>query len=195
MSTTPRWSLPYPAGTDIPDGPSQIEALALALDGVAMDDQGLLSGRPVSTSGSPGKKGRYYYATDEGILYRDTGTSWTTVGFIADGSVTPAKLGPQVTNAQTGTTYTLVLGDLNEIVEIANSAAITLTVPPNSSVAFPVGATITVVQTGAGQITVAPGAGVTVNATPGLKMNGQWSVATLLKRATDTWLLFGNVTA
>jgi opacity protein-like surface antigen len=71
----------------------------------------------------------------------------------------------------------------------------TLTVPPNSSVAFPIGSQINILQTGAGQTTVTAGAGVTINATPGLKMRAQWSYATLIKRATDTWVLVGDISA
>jgi hypothetical protein len=98
------------------------------------------------------------------------------------------------TNAQTGTSYTPVIGDANNIIELSNAAAITLTLPLNSSVAYPVGTTITLIQTGAGQVTVANG-GTTLNGSPGLKLNGQWAAATLLKRATDTWFIFGNLTA
>jgi hypothetical protein len=53
--------------------------LALDLDDVAKDDQGVLANRPVSTGGSPGKFGRYYWATDTLELYRDFGTGWTKV--------------------------------------------------------------------------------------------------------------------
>jgi hypothetical protein len=102
---------------------------------------------------------------------------------------------PTATNAQSGTTYTLVLGDAGKIVEIANSSAITLTIPTNASVAFPVGTQITILQTGAGQITVADPSGGTLNATPGKKLRAQWSSATLLKRATDTWVLIGDLVA
>lgn len=80
MPSTSRWALPYPASTDPPAGHSQIQALAEALDDVAKDDSGLLSARPTSTPGSPGKAGRYYYATDQKVLYRDTGTSWVVIG-------------------------------------------------------------------------------------------------------------------
>ena len=73
-----------------------------------------------------------------------------------------------------------------------NASANTLTVPPNSSVAFPVGTSLLVVQTGAGQTTIAAGSGVTINSTPGLKLRDRWSAATLVKRATDTWLLIGD---
>ena len=100
------------------------------------------------------------------------------------------------TNEQTGTAYTLVLADSGKIVETNNASANTLTVPPNSSVAFPVGVQITVLQTGAGQTTVVAGSGVTVNSADGnLKITGQWSAATLLKRATDTWVAIGDLSA
>lgn len=100
------------------------------------------------------------------------------------------------TNAQSGTTYTLVLSDANNtMVELSNAAAITLTVPLNSSVAWPVGSQINLLQTGAGQVTVVGAAGVTVNATPGLKLRAQYSGATLIKRATDGWVLVGDVSA
>ena len=98
-------------------------------------------------------------------------------------------------NAQTGTTYTLVLTDKDKLVELSNASAITLTVPTNASVAFPVGAEVNLLQTGAGQVTVAGAGGVTVNATPGLKLRAQWSGATLVKRATDTWVLLGDLSA
>lgn len=96
------------------------------------------------------------------------------------------------TNAQTAS-YTLVLADDGKIVEISNASANTLTVPPNSSVAFPIGTQITILQTGAGQTTLTAGAGVTINATPGLKLRAQWSSVTLIKRGTDTWVALGDL--
>lgn len=99
------------------------------------------------------------------------------------------------TNAQTGTTYTTVLADQGKMVELSNASAITLTVPTNASVAYPTGTQINLLQTGAGQVTVAGAGGVTVNATPGLKLRAQWSSATLLKRGTDTWVLLGDLSA
>jgi hypothetical protein len=97
-------------------------------------------------------------------------------------------------NPQTAS-YTLVLGDSAKQVEMNVASANTLTVPPNSSVAFPVGTTILVVQIGAGQTTLTAGSGVTINSTPGLKLRTQWSTSTLVKRATDTWLAFGDLSA
>ncbi len=101
----------------------------------------------------------------------------------------------QALNAQTGTSYTLVLTDHTKLITLSNASAITLTVPPNSSVAFAIGSVIDLAQIGAGQVTVAQGSGVTVNSTPGLKIRAQYSGATLRKTGTDTWLLFGDLTA
>jgi len=99
-------------------------------------------------------------------------------------------------NEQTGTTYTLALADGGKVVEMNNASANTLTVPPNSSVAFPVGSQILVLQTGAGQTTLAAGAGVTVNSKDGnLKLSAQWCAATLIKRATDVWVVVGDLSA
>jgi hypothetical protein len=98
-----------------------------------------------------------------------------------------------VQNAQTGN-YTLVLSDRNKMIEMNVGSGNTLTVPTNASVAFPVGTQIVILQTGAGQTTVS-GGGVTINGTPGTKLRAQWSSATLIKRATDTWVLTGDLSA
>lgn len=99
-------------------------------------------------------------------------------------------------NAQTAN-YTLVLTDADsKFVRMNVASANTLTVPPNSSVAFPVGTQINFSQAGAGQVTVTPGAGVTINsADSGLKTRVQYSVGGLIKVATDTWTAFGDLTA
>lgn len=98
-------------------------------------------------------------------------------------------------NTQTGTTYTLVLADAGKFVTMDNASASTLTVPPNSSVAFPVGSRIEGAQLGAGQVTLTPGAGVTINGDPGLKVAAQYGVFGLIKVATDTWLAYGRLSA
>ena len=98
------------------------------------------------------------------------------------------------TSAQTAS-YTLVLADNGKLVEISNASANNLTVPLNSSVAFPIGSQINILQTGAGQTTIVATGGVTVNGTPGLKLRAQWSAATLIKRGTDTWVAVGDLSA
>ena len=99
-----------------------------------------------------------------------------------------------VTTTTSGTNYTLALTDDGKVVEMSGGG--TLVVPTNASVAFPIGTQITILQTGASQVTV-DGAtvGVTLNGTPGLKLRAQWSSATLLKRGTDSWVLMGDLSA
>ena len=108
----------------------------------------------------------------------------------ATGSTGPFGDPTLVINNQAGS-YTLVLGDASKLVEMSGGG--TLTVPLNGSVAFPLGTQISILQTGASQVTVAGTGGVTVNGTPGLKLRAQWSSATLIKRIGDTWVLVGDL--
>ena len=99
-----------------------------------------------------------------------------------------------VVTTQAGTSYTPVLGDANSRIRFTNGAAITLTIPPNASVAFPVGTTIEFVQAGAGVLGVSAGAGVTVNSNGSLfHTNGQYAVAELTQDAANVWTLCGNL--
>ena len=92
--------------------------------------------------------------------------------------------------------YTLsALTERDDLIEVANASATTITIPLNSAVAFPIGTSIDILQTSTGQVTIAGTAGVTVNATPGLKLRTQWSSCTLFKRAENTWVVFGDLTA
>jgi hypothetical protein len=106
-----------------------------------------------------------------------------------------AKANSLVTIDAETASYTLILANQDQMVEMNVGSGNTLTVPENSSVAFPIGTRIHVVQTGSGQTTITPAGGVTVNGTPGLKTRAQWSAVTLVKRATDTWVAFGDLTA
>ena len=91
------------------------------------------------------------------------------------------------------TSYTLLLTDASKMIELSNGGS--LTIPPESSVNFPVGTQVIVVQTGTSQVTIAPGSGVTVNGTPGLKLRSQWSSATIVKRSSNTWIALGDLVA
>lgn len=150
----------------------------------------------------------------------DIADSAVTTAKIGTGAVTSAKIQTSVSlttpiiGAATGTSlnvtgniiahaaptpivgaYTLQLTDDGKYIEKNDSSGVTVTIPLNSSVAFPVGTQIVVIQTGAGQTTFAGAAGVTVNATPGLKLRAQWSSCVLLKRGTDSWVLLGDLAA
>jgi len=94
-------------------------------------------------------------------------------------------------NARTAS-YTLVLSDDGKLVEMGVASANTLTIPPNADVAFPVGTSIDILQTGAGKTQIVAGSGVTANSANGLYLRAQWSAVTLIKRATNTWVVFGD---
>ena len=99
-------------------------------------------------------------------------------------------------NAQTGTTYTTVLSDDGKLITCSNAASISVTVPPNSSVAFGIGTQLNIAQLGAGQTTIVAGAGVTLNSEGAkLKLKGQYAVATCVKTDTNTWFVVGNLSA
>lgn len=94
--------------------------------------------------------------------------------------------------------YTLVLSDAGEVIEMNSASATTLTVPPNSSVAFPAGTPGTVIEVyrmGAGTVTLVPGAGVTLTVPTGspLTLRVQGSTASLRKRATNEWVVSGDI--
>lgn len=113
-----------------------------------------------------------------------------------DGTQTKEAIPSRTTIVQKTDSYTLsALTERDNLIEMGKATAQTLTIPANSSVAYPVGTSIDILQTGAGQVTIAGAGGVTVNATPGLKLRAQWSSATLFKRATDTWVVMGDLTA
>lgn len=133
-------------------------------------------------------------------------TDAVTTAKIQDNAVTQAKLADRVVgsaemdnltlNAQTGTTYTLVLTDAHKLVTLSNASSITMTVPPNSSVAFETGDQVNLLQLGAGQVTIAAGSGVTIRSEGSkLKMKGQYATATLVKIASDEWVALGNLSA
>ena len=100
-------------------------------------------------------------------------------------------------NAQTGTTYTFVLADAGDIVTSSNASAVTMTIPPNSSVVYPIGSSITVISIGAGLTSFAQGAGVTITSTGAVStapvLRAQHSSATAIKTATDTWRVVGDI--
>lgn len=97
-------------------------------------------------------------------------------------------------NAQTGTTYTLVVGDLNKLVTCSNASAITVTVPPS---VFSAGNQIHVQQIGAGQVTFSQGSGVTITSTGATasapKLRAQYSAATIICTASNTFTILGDL--
>lgn len=96
-------------------------------------------------------------------------------------------------NNQTGTSYSLVASDDNAVVRCSNAATVTVTVPANSSVQFPVGTIVQLRQVSSGQVVVSPGSGVTVNTPETLNTRKQGSTVALMKVATDEWDMTGDM--
>lgn len=88
-------------------------------------------------------------------------------------------------NAQTGATYTFALTDVGKTVTASNAAASTYTIPPTASVAWAANTTLYVINLGAGVVTFAAGAGVTVTNTT--QTLAQYQSARLVRTALNAW--------
>ena len=121
----------------------------------------------------------------------ETGTETLTNKTLTDPKINLAI------NAQTGTTYTFVLADNGKVVTASNASAITITIPPASSVAYATGAQLNVIQKGAGQVTFAQGSGVTIRSTGATatapKLRAQYSSATCIYEGSDIWYVVGDI--
>lgn len=97
-------------------------------------------------------------------------------------------------NAQTGTTYTLVIGDLGKWVTASNASAITVTVPPS---VFSTGNIVNLQQIGAGQVTFAQGSGVTITSTGATstapKLRAQYSACTIICTGSNIFTIVGDL--
>jgi hypothetical protein len=105
-----------------------------------------------------------------------------------------ADLAPIVATTQSGTTYTLALGDEFSTVMLSNAALVTVTVPTNASVAFPTGTQISLQSLGAGGVTLTT-TSLTLNGSSPNTTIGQNQVMVLEKTGTDTWSIHGATAA
>ena len=134
-------------------------------------------------------KGSNLEASDRLAIAQDTGG-----GTFASKYVTGAEVRNRV-RATFTSQHTLTLSDANKVVELNFSSGNNLIIPTNTAVAFPSGTIITLAQYGAGQVTIVADTGVTLRSSGGkTKTTGQYSVATLYKRDTNEWYLYGDIT-
>jgi hypothetical protein len=197
--TTLSWSA---ASTDLTDGASLYKAggtdVAITDGGTGSSTAGgARTNLGVGTGDSP-----EFTAVNIGHA-SDTTITRVSAGVIAVEGLTLATVGSGlvVPTTQSGTSYTAVLGDAPAAqnymgyIQFTNAAAIAFTIPPNASVAFPIGTTIAIEQTtAAGIVTLTPGAGVTLNSRGALLATaGQYAVAQVKKVATNTWTVIGDV--
>jgi len=161
------------------------------------------------------QEGQFAYTKDTNSLWYYTGSAWAASGATGDiegvsvtspitggGTSGTVTIGFDTTaantlgiNAQTGTTYTLVIGDAsNDLVQLNNASAITVTVPPS---VFSIGQQVNAYQRGAGQVTFSQGAGVTIRSTGGTstapKLRAQYSAATVICIGVDEFLIVGDL--
>jgi hypothetical protein len=156
------------------------------------------------------QEGQFAYTKDNNTVWYYTGSAWAVSGATGDidgiTTGTDSGLSGGVTSgtavlrlklefdAETGTTYTLVAGNLNQLVTLNNASAITLTVPPS---VFSAGDVINIAQIGAGQVTLAQGAGVTITSTGATssapKLRAQQSAASIICTASNTFLVVGDI--
>lgn len=124
-----------------------------------------------------------------------TATAGTNTTQIATTAFVQTAVNNVTLNTQTAS-YQLVLADAGKVIEMNVATANNLTVPLNSSVPFPIGTSIDIVQYGAGQTTIVAAGGVTIRSSGNkLKLTGQYSAATLYKRGTDEWVVMGDLTS
>lgn len=166
-TTTTNFGWDIPQSTDlVKDGATAIAALGQDIDTALVDLKGGTTGQVLSK------------ATNTDLDFTWVEQDDTTISF----------------NAQTGTTYTLVIADLGKIVTLSNASPITLTVPPS---VFTTGNIINIQQIGAAQVTLAQGAGVTITSTGATasapKLRAQYSAASIICTGSNTFTVVGDL--
>ena len=152
---------------------------------------GPLTGAVTGNADTATTAGTVPTAAQGAITSVGTLSALTVTGAVTAGSV----VAPLAINNETSS-YTLVIGDAGGIVEMNSGSANNLTIPPNSSVAFATGTQIVIIQQGAGATTIVEGSGVTTRSLDdNAVINGQYVSVALVKRDTDEWYIFGNLTS
>jgi len=173
------------------DGVTAWNSLAYAYTAGAAGAQGTTGSQgTIGSQGIQGTLGAQGQVGQQGI----TGTQGVTGPQGITGTTGAAGGGIQAFNAQTGTTYTLVLSDVNDLVTANNASAITITVPPS---VFSANDVINVQQIGVGQVTFAQGAGVTITSTGATasapKLRTRYSACSIICSASNTFTIIGDL--
>jgi hypothetical protein len=120
-----------------------------------------------------------------------------TAGTMASGHIIPDPTLTFSIRADVSTAYVPVLADAGKIVTLNNGSATTCIIPTNSSVAFPIGCSLTWIQIGAGTVTISGISGVTVTSSGGTAaspaITAQHNSATAIKTATNSWTVIGAI--
>jgi len=197
-TTTTNFGWDIPQSTDlVKDGATAIATLGQDIDTAFIDLKGGTSGQLLSKNSNTDLDYTWVDPSTGDITGVTAGTGLSGGG--TSGTVTLSLDSTAATtlgfNAQTGTTYTLVIGDAaNKLVTLSNASGITLTVPPS---VFATGNQINIQQIGAGQVTLAQGAGVTITSTGATasapKCRAQYSAATIICTGSNTFTVIGDI--
>jgi hypothetical protein len=193
------------------DSPAEIDGgdFVFVTGGTANDNKGFVQINTVGTIGTDPIEfsqfsGAGTFVAGNGLTLTDNSFSINT-SITADVSTAQTLTNKTLTspkvnlgiNGQTGTSYTFVLDDAGKFITASNASAITVTIPPISSVAYPVGTQLNIIQKGAGQVTFAAGAGVTINSTGATaaapKLRVRYSSATAVHEGSDVWYVVGDI--
>lgn len=134
------------------------------------------------------QEGFLVHVNDADVFVKWTGSAWQELA-TGGGPVTPSG------RTFTGSSDTALISDANNIIVGNSASAQTGTIPPNSSVAFPVWTTLTYVQAGVGALSLVGGSGVTVHPAPGFigTAKGQYSMLSALQISANTWVVTGHL--
>lgn len=193
MATTTNFGWETPDDTDlVKDGALAMRTLGNSIDTSFVDLKGGTTGQILSKASNTDLDYTWINNDTGDITGITTGTDSGLAGGVTSGT---ANLRLKLEfDAETGTTYTLVAANLNQLVTLNNASAITLTVPPS---VFSAGDVINIAQIGAGQVTLAQGSGVTINSTGATatapKLRARYSAASIICTASNTFLVIGDI--
>jgi hypothetical protein len=113
----------------------------------------------------------------------------------SDGVQTKAGVPSATSFVYKTASYTLdSLSLADSVIEVDSTEATTVTIPLDSALDYPIGTSLDILQTNTGTVTIDATGGVTLNGTPGFKLRTRWSSATILKRASNSWIVYGDLT-
>jgi len=202
MATTTNFGWETPDDTDlVKDGALAIRTLGSAIDTSLVDLKGGTTGQILSKASNTDMDFTWI-ANDQGDITA-VNTNSPLTGGGTSGALTLSydyAAGSKLTlNAQTAS-YTVVLADADQkLVTMSVASANDFLIPTNASVAFAIGTVINVIQIGAGQTTIkAVTSGTTTISSTGAtatapKLRAQYSAASCIKVATDTWYVIGDL--